>query len=87
LEGRGRSPGLPGNDGRLAVKASPTKIIPGQWNRYEIRAEGDHFVIVLNGNMVLDAHDSKHASGVVAFQCQKDNRIEFRGIKLLPIKK
>ena len=77
------------NTGSLvgSVKASPTRIIPGQWNRYEIRAEGDHFVIVLNGNTVLDAHDSKHASGVVAFQCQKDNRIEFRGIKLLPIKK
>jgi len=77
------------NTGSLvgSVKASPTKILPGQWNRYEIKADGDHFVIVLNDKAVLDAHDAKHASGVIGFQCQKDNRIEFRGIKLLPIQK
>ena len=76
------------NTGSLvgSVKASPTKIVPAQWNRYEIRAEGDHFAFVLNGVSVLDARDAKHASGVIGFQCQKDNRIEFRGIKLLPIK-
>ena len=53
---------------------------------YEIKADADHFVIVLNGKTLLEARDSKHASGVIGFQCQKDNRIEFRGIKLLPIK-
>ena len=77
------------NTGSLvgSVKASPVKIIPDQWNRYEITAEGDHFVIVLNGKTLLDAHDSKHAAGVIGFQCQKNNRIEFRAIKLLPIQK
>jgi hypothetical protein len=44
-------------------------------------------VIVLNGKTLLDARDPKHASGVVGFQCQKDNRIEFRNIKLRPIRK
>src|SRR5437773_5147887 len=77
------------NTGSLvgSVKASPTKMLPGQWNRYEIKADGDHFVIVLNGKTLLDAHDSKHAAGVIGFQCQKNNRIEFRAIKLLPIQK
>src|SRR6266581_2041404 len=39
------------NTGSLvgSVKASPTKILADQWNKYEISAEGDHFVIVLNG--------------------------------------
>jgi hypothetical protein len=75
------------NTGSLvgSVKASPVKIIPDQWNSYEITAKGDHFVIVLNGKMLLDAHDAKHASGVIGFQCQKDNRIEFRNIKVLPL--
>ena len=50
-------------------------------------AEGDRFLIVLNGKTLLDAHDSKHASGVIGFQCQINNRIEFRGIKLQRIKK
>ena len=77
------------NTGSLvgSVKAPPTKIIPDDWNQYEITAEGDHFLIVLNGKTLLDAHDSKHASGVIGFQCQKDNRVEFRNIKLRPIKK
>src|SRR6266478_1665699 len=68
------------NTGSLvgSVKASPVKIIPDQWN---------HYVIVLNGKTLLDAHDSKHAAGVIGFQCQRGNRIEFRGIKLLPIQK
>ena len=77
------------NTGSLvgSVKAEPVKILPDQWNRYEITANGDHFVINLNGKTVLDAHDSKHvSSGLVGFQCQKDNKIEFRNIRLLPLK-
>ena len=69
------------------VKASPTKILPDQWNRYDITADGDHFVIVLNGKKLLDTRDSAHKSGVIGFQCQKDQRIEFRNIKMRPIKK
>lgn len=74
------------NTGSLvgSLKASPTKILAGKWNSYEITADGDHFVIVLNGNTILDGRDSQHASGVVGFQCQKDNRIEFRNIKIRP---
>jgi len=69
------------------VKAAATKILPDQWNSYDITAVGDHFVIVLNGKTLLDTHDAQHASGVVGFQCQRDNRIEFRNIKLRPMKK
>jgi len=76
------------NTGSLvgSLKAAPVKILPGEWNRYEITADGDHYVIVLNGKTLLDGHDSKHASGVIGFQCQKDNKIEFRNIKLRPIR-
>jgi 3-keto-disaccharide hydrolase len=70
-----------------SVKASPTKILGERWNRYRVTADGDHFVVVLNGKTLLDAHDAKHASGVIGFQCQKGNPIEFRAIKLMPIKK
>jgi hypothetical protein len=65
------------------VKAStPAKVRGGEWNAYDITAQGDHFTIVLNGKTVLDAHDAKHASGVIGLQCQRDNRIEFRNIKV-----
>ncbi|PYT20332.1 MAG: hypothetical protein DMG57_42535 [Acidobacteria bacterium] len=77
------------NTGSLvgSVKASPTKIIANDWNSYKVTAEGDHFLVILNGKTLLDAHDSKHASGVIGFQCQKNNPIAFRNIKLLPIRK
>jgi 3-keto-disaccharide hydrolase len=74
------------NTGSLVgtVKASSTNIIPDQWNQYEITADGDHFVVVLNGKTLLDAHDAAHASGVIGFQCQRNQHIEFRNIKVLP---
>src|SRR5215467_10116169 len=57
------------NTGSLVgtVKAPATKILADQWNSYEITTQGDHFQIVLNGKMLLDAHDGKHASGVIGF--------------------
>lgn len=77
------------NTGSLvgSLKADPVKIIPDDWNRYEITADGSHFVIVLNGKTLLDGQDSKHASGVIGFQCQPDNPIMFRNIQLKAIRK
>jgi hypothetical protein len=76
------------NTGSLVntAKASPVKIKGDQWNQYEITAQGDHFVIVLNGEKLLDTKDGKHSSGVIGFQCQKDQRIEFRNIRVKPAK-
>jgi hypothetical protein len=75
------------NTGSLvgSLKAEPVRILPAQWNKYDITARGDRFTVVLNGKTLLDASDSKHSAGVVGFQCQKDQRIEFRNIKLRPL--
>ncbi len=51
-----------------AIEAEPAKVLADQWNSYEITAEGDHFVVVLNGRKILDGRDSKHASGVVGLE-------------------
>jgi len=67
-----------------SVKAPPAKIIGGQWNDYDITTDGDHFVVVLNGKTVLDAHDAAHRGGLVGFQCQLQNKIEFRTVRILP---
>jgi hypothetical protein len=77
------------NTGSLvgSLKAAPVRIIPNQWNSYAITANGNHFTIVLNGKTLLDGSDPKHASGVIGLQCQKDNPIEFRNIRLLPLTK
>ena len=63
------------------------KILPDQWNNYDIKADGDHYVTTLNGKVLLDDHDGKHTEGVVGLQCQPGNRIEFRSVKLLPLQK
>lgn len=75
------------NTGSLvnSLKAEPVRILANDWNRYEITARGDHFTVVLNGKTLLDASDEKHSSGVIGFQCQKDNPIEFRNIRVQPL--
>lgn len=57
------------------------KFLPDQWNHYEITADGDHLVVVLNGTKTLDAQDSKFADGRIRLQYQKFP-IEFKNIKL-----
>lgn len=58
----------------------------GRWNRYEILAEGDHFVIRLNGRKVLDVRDPKHARGVIALQTLTGKGVvRFRDIQLRPL--
>jgi Domain of Unknown Function (DUF1080) len=77
------------NTGSLvgSLKASPTTILDGEWNDYDITADGDHYVIVLNGKTILDGHDSKHTQGVIGFQCQKGNKVEFRNVRLRSLEK
>ncbi|HKD06197.1 MAG TPA: DUF1080 domain-containing protein [Bryobacteraceae bacterium] len=74
------------NTGSLvgAVKAAPTKIRADDWNDYDITADGDHYVIVLNGINLLDTHNSQHAAGLLGFQCQPNNKIEFRDVRVMP---
>ena len=69
-----------------SVKASPAKIKADQWNKFDITAKGDHFVVLLNGQKILDARDAKHAEGVIGFQCQLNQKIAFRAIRLRPQK-
>ena len=56
-----------------------------QWNRFEITADGDHLVVVLNGETTLDVHDAKFASGNIRLQYQQFP-IAFRNIKLRPLR-
>jgi hypothetical protein len=68
-----------------SVKAQPTKIKADEWNQYDITARGDHFTVLLNGQKILDAHDGKHAEGAIGFQCQANQKIAFRNIRVQSI--
>ena len=74
------------NTGSLVnyVRAPPATLLADAWNQYEVTADGDHFVVVINGRTVLNAREGSHSSGVVGLQCQPKQRIEYRNIKLLP---
>ena len=56
----------------------------GQWNRFEITADGDHLVVALNGKTTLDVRDKQFAEGRIRLQYQKFP-IEFRNVKIRPI--
>jgi hypothetical protein len=60
------------------------KFISDQWNHYEITADGDHLVVVLNGTKTLDVHDSQLSGGRIRLQYQKFP-IEFKNVKLRTI--
>jgi hypothetical protein len=58
----------------------------GQWNAYDLTAEGEHLVIRLNGQTVVDARDGKFARGTVALQrFDHQGQIRFRNLKLKPL--
>jgi hypothetical protein len=70
-----------------SLEAEPTHILADQWNSFEITADGDHFVVALNGKKLVDGHNSKHLSaGVIGLQYNTGTKIEFRNIKVQPIK-
>jgi hypothetical protein len=54
------------------------------WNRYEITVNGDHLVVVLNGETTLDIHDTNFAEGQLRLQYQQFP-IAFRNIKIRPL--
>jgi len=54
------------------------------WNRYQITADGDHLVVVLNGETTLDIHDTRFSEGQVRLQYQQFP-IAFRNIKIRSI--
>jgi hypothetical protein len=69
------------------VKVAPVNPMPkagGKWNTYEITAQGDHLVLVLNGVKTVDVRNAKFASGPVALQWGQ-GVIKFRKVEIKPL--
>jgi hypothetical protein len=82
--GRSRSMMKTPDEGWLIGK----KIVRhGDWNNYEILADGAHIRLKLNGVLTIDTQDSGAARGVIALQLHAgpEMRVEFRNIKLKPL--
>jgi hypothetical protein len=67
-----------------AKTARDYRFNANQWNHYQITAEGDHIVVVLNGETTLDIHDSKFSDGHLRLQYQQFP-IAFRNIRIRPL--
>ena len=65
-------------------KIGKTVVHHGDWNSYEILADGAHIQLKLNGVTTLDMHDSDAATGIIALQMHAgpEMRVEFRNLKL-----
>ncbi len=66
-------------------RAKKARLKADTWNTYEIEARGDRFIVKLNGSKILDGRDPKSKAGHIGLQYNKNNKIEFRNIKLRPL--
>jgi hypothetical protein len=64
-----------------AKTARDFSIKPNEWNHFQITADGDHIVVVLNGETTLDTRDSRFPEGNIRLQYQMFP-IAFRNIKI-----
>jgi hypothetical protein len=80
-----KSPEFPTGSLVNHIRAKKAKWTPNEWNSYEVRAQGDRFTVKLNGKEVVKGRVSKSRIGCIGLQYNKDNKIEFRNIKLLPL--
>jgi hypothetical protein len=55
------------------------------WHDIEIRAEGDHLQVVVDGRKVADARDASHRRGVIALRSGAGQRLQYRGLRLKPL--
>lgn len=77
-------PDMEKSTGALVNHAPPSENIPtaGQWNTYEVTAEGDHIVIVLNGVTTVDVRDTTHPeAGPVSLQ-HLAGEVRFRNVMI-----
>ena len=83
-KGRGRKLMKTQDEGWQKAKAV---VRTGDWNHYEILAQGNHLQLKLNGVVTIDLHDDKAATGFIGFQLHMGPPMEvfFRNVKLKPL--
>jgi hypothetical protein len=66
---------------KVAAVAQPMPKAGGKWNVYEISAQGDRLVLVLNGQKTVDVRNGKLAQGPFALQWGR-GVIKFRKVEI-----
>jgi hypothetical protein len=72
--------------GGIVNLAEPDQFVytGGQWNRYEIRANGAQLTVTLNDKAMVNIEDSKLMAGHVALQ-YGSGTVKFRNVRLTPL--
>jgi len=72
--------------GGIVNFAAPTAQIDagGQWNTYEIRAEGARLLVTLNGTVTVDIEDSTYSEGPFSLQYGA-GVVKFRNVQIQPL--
>lgn len=72
--------------GGIVNLAEPAEFVytGGQWNRYEITADGNRIQVTLNGRDLVDVEDSQFASGPIALQYGSGD-VRFRNVRVRPL--
>ena len=65
-------------------KPSQPMLAAGKWNTFEIRAQGTHLEVTLNGVKTVDVRDSKFASGPIGLQAAAGT-VRFRLVQIRPL--
>ncbi|HZY17541.1 MAG TPA: DUF1080 domain-containing protein [Ramlibacter sp.] len=69
---------------KVAPVRQPAPRAGGKWNTYEITMQGDHLVLVLNGEKTVDVRNTKLASGPLALQWARGT-VKFRKVEIRPL--
>lgn len=72
--------------GGIVNLVAPSEFVytGGQWNRYQITANGNRLQVTLNGKELVDVEDSQFASGPVALQ-YGSGIVRFRNVRIRPL--
>jgi hypothetical protein len=66
----------------VEVAPSSTPMKAGvKWNTFEIRAEGNHLTVMMNGTRTVDVKNDKYARGPIALQYAA-GVVKFRSVKI-----
>jgi hypothetical protein len=63
-------------------------VRPNDWNQYEIRCQGDHITLKVNGLVTADLRDSERSEGIIALQLHRGPpmQAQFRNIRVRELK-
>jgi len=74
----------------VAMVKEPRPQAGGKWNTFHITAKGDHMVVVMNGQKVVEGRDGKHARGLIGLQHAAGVKgdtspIKFKKVEIRPL--